>query len=611
LTNSPRGIGFYLTALIVLATVPLLVIAGVLVARQAALQRQAFEKSLLQTALALSVAVDRQLDSYRVMLETLAQSDDLRQGRMDAFHALSARAAATQGAVFVSLFDREGRQVFNTLRPPGETLPTPLRAPPPAAGDRERPLVGDPSALRQAFETGRPATSNLTYGLVAQRLIFVVNIPVLREGKVAWVLNAAFEPAVMTRLLQENPEFSGVPAVIFDANGFIVGRWQAAEKFVGTRVTSWQNNKMTGDSGVGRGTTLDGIRVYFSYARSSVTGWGVNVGTPLDQIEKAVYADWMAGALLAVGGLALGVIFALMLAARLRKSIVGLADAASRNQPSRVGGLATREIVQLERALNDSAQSREAQARERESRLIAEAREADAAAANRMKDRFIAVLSHELRNPLAPVRNAIPLLRLLEERPDAAALKALVDMLDRQTTQLTRLVNDLLDVSRITSGRIELVRERLDLRSVVAQAREALAPSLERQRHNLTSELPESALEVVGDHARLSQVVSNLLDNAIKFTPEGGRIELRLRTEGTDAVLMVRDEGAGIDPATVPDIFSAFALREHQSRLGGLGLGLSIARTLAELHGGSLEGRSAGLGKGSEFVLRLPLAPPG
>jgi signal transduction histidine kinase len=611
LTNSPRGIGFYLTALIVLATVPLLVIAGVLVARQAALQRQAFEKSLLQTALALSVAVDRQLDSYRVMLETLAQSDDLRQGRMDAFHALSARAAATQGAVFVSLFDREGRQVFNTLRPPGETLPTPLRAPPPAAGDPERPLVGDPSALRQAFETGRPATSNLTYGLVAQRLIFVVNIPVLREGKVAWVLNAAFEPAVMTRLLQENPEFSGVPAVIFDANGFIVGRWQAAEKFVGTRVTSWQNNKMTGDSGVGRGTTLDGIRVYFSYARSSVTGWGVNVGTPLDQIEKAVYADWMAGALLAVGGLALGVIFALMLAARLRKSIVGLADAASRNQPSRVGGLATREIVQLERALNDSAQSREAQARERESRLIAEAREADAAAANRMKDRFIAVLSHELRNPLAPVRNAIPLLRLLEERPDAAALKALVDMLDRQTTQLTRLVNDLLDVSRITSGRIELVRERLDLRSVVAQAREALAPSLERQRHNLTSELPESALEVVGDHARLSQVVSNLLDNAIKFTPEGGRIELRLRTEGTDAVLTVRDEGAGIDPATVPDIFSAFALREHQSRLGGLGLGLSIARTLAELHGGSLEGRSAGLGKGSEFVLRLPLAPPG
>src|SRR6185295_17846446 len=190
----------------------------------------------------------------------------------------------------------------NTLRPPGETLPTPLRAPPPAAGDPERPLVGDPSALRQAFETGRPATSNLTYGLVARRLIFVVNIPVLREGKVAWVLNAAFEPAAMTRLLQDNPEFSGVPAVIFDANGFIVGRWQAAEKFVGTRVSALRNDQMKADSGVGIGTTLDGIRMYFSYARSPVTGWGVNIGTPLEQLESAVYTNWLTSALLAAGG---------------------------------------------------------------------------------------------------------------------------------------------------------------------------------------------------------------------------------------------------------------------------------------------------------------------
>jgi signal transduction histidine kinase len=608
----PQGIGFYLTLLIVLATVPLVVIAGVLVSRQAALQRQAFEKSLLQTALALSVAVDRQLDSYRVMLETLAQSDDLQSGRMDAFHALSSRAAATHGAVFVSLFDREGRQVFNTLRPPGEALPTPLRAPPEAANDPERPLVGDPSALRQTFETARPVTSNLTYGLVAQRLIFVVNIPVLREGKVAWVLNAAFEPAVMTRLLQENPEFSGVPAVIFDANGFIVGRWQAAEKFVGTRVSAVRNNKMGADSGVGQGTTLDGIRVYFSYARSPVTGWGVNIGTPLDQIEKAVYANWITGALLAAAGLALGVVLALILAARLRKSIVGLADAASRSRPSRVQGLATREIVQLERVLSESAQAREAQARERESRLIAEAREAEAAEANRLKDHFIAVLSHELRNPLAPVRNAVPLLRALLERPDPATLKTLVEMLDRQTGQLTRLVNDLLDVSRITSGRIELARAPLDLRSVARQGLEALAPSLEQRRQRMTSELPPDPVQVVGDHARLSQIVSNLLDNAAKFTPEGGRIGLALRTDGAQAVLTVRDDGSGIDAAVLPHIFSAFAVREAQSQrasTAGLGLGLSIARTLAELHGGSLEARSAGLGKGSEFVLRLPLAP--
>jgi signal transduction histidine kinase len=183
------------------------------------------------------------------------------------------------------------------------------------------------------------------------------------------------------------------------------------------------------------------------------------------------------------------------------------------------------------------------------------------------------VLSHELRNPLAPVRNAIPLLRMLAERPDPATLRTLVDMLDRQTAQLTRLVNDLLEVSRITSGRIELARARLDLRSVARQAREALAPSFEQRRQRVTSELPPDPVEVVGDHARLSQVVSNLLDNAAKFTPEGGRIGLALRTDGAQALLTVRDDGSGIDPAVLPH-----------------------------------EAHSAGVGKGSEFVLRLALA---
>ena len=623
-----HGIGFYLIALIVLATVPLVLIAGVLVARQSAVQRQAFEKSLLQTALALSVAVDRQLDSYRVMLETLAESEDLQPGRMEAFYTLSARAAAKHGAVFVSLFDSRGTQIFNTLRPAGEALPTPLKPPPDMAKDSERPPVGDPSALKRVFETGKPATSDLTYGLVAQRLIFVVNIPVLREGKVAYVLNAAFEPAVMTRLLQENPEFSGVPAVIFDRNGFIVGRWQAADKFVGRRTTAWRDNQKSADSGVGIGTTLEGIRMYYSYARSPVTGWGVNIGTPIEQLQSAVQQNWLASGLLAAGGLALGVLLALMLAARLRKSIVGLADAASRGEPPRVEGLATREIAQLQVALAESADAREAQSRERESRLIAEARGAEAAHANRVKDRFIAVLSHELRNPLAPVRNAVPLLRALRARHDPATMQTIVDMLDRQTAQLTRLVNDLLDVSRISSGRIEVMRERLDLRSVLRHAVETLMPGLETRRHRLTSDLPQHPVEIVGDHARLSQVVSNLLDNAVKFTPDGGEISVRLRAEaaegrraqgaegmraqGAQAVLTVRDNGSGIPAELQPHIFTAFAVSEAQpahSRAGGLGLGLSIAKTLAELHGGSLEAHSAGPGHGSEFILRLPLAP--
>ena len=290
---------------------------------------------------------------------------------MEAFYTLSARAAARHGAVFVSLFDSRGTQIFNTLRPAGEALPTPLKPSPDMAQDPERPPVGDPSFLKRVFETGKPATSNLTYGLVSQSLIFVVNIPVLREGKVAYVLNAAFEPAVMTRLLQENREFGGVPAVIFDRNGSssAAGRRRTSSSARASRRCGTTRCPPTPAWAAAR---AQGVHMYFSYARSPVTGLGVNTGTPLEQLESAVYQNWLANGLLAAGGLALGVLLALMLAARLRKSIVGLAAAASRGEPPRVEGLATREIAQLQVALAESADARENQARERESRLIAE-----------------------------------------------------------------------------------------------------------------------------------------------------------------------------------------------------------------------------------------------
>ena len=205
-----HGIGFYLAALILLAVVPLVIIAGVLVARQRALQQEVFEKSLVQTAVALSVAVDRQLDSYRVMLETLAQADELRLGRIAEFRALSARVAERHHALFISLFDQDGRQLFNTIRPPGEPLPTPFKDPRAETSNPDEPPYGDPTWLKRTFDTAQPVVSDLLYGLVAQRLIFTVNVPVLRDGKVAYVLNAAFTPEVMTQLLLEKSPMAKV-----------------------------------------------------------------------------------------------------------------------------------------------------------------------------------------------------------------------------------------------------------------------------------------------------------------------------------------------------------------------------------------------------------------
>jgi signal transduction histidine kinase/CheY-like chemotaxis protein len=446
---------------------------------------------------------------------------------------------------------------------------------------------------------------------VAGRLIFIVNIPVWRDGKVAYVLNAAFAPDEMSRLLHESPQFRNVPAVIFDRNGFIVGRWQNADKFVGKRIAQHQLERLKNrDEGIGVGETLEGVQLYYSYARSPATGWGVSIGVERGAIEKEIQTNWIIAAALALGGLALGVLMAFLLASRLRRSIADLAEAAARSEPPRLSGLRTRELAQLERALNDAAAIREAQAQERESRLVAEARKAEAEEASRTKDHFIAVLSHELRNPLAPVRSAVHLLRELNKDRSDVRMNEIIDMLDRQSRQLTRLVSDLLDVSRISSGKIVLKRERVDLCAVARHAAESAMPGVEGRNHRLSCDMPQKPVKVMGDFARLSQVVSNLLDNAVKYTPRGGDIRLSVRVEAGLAVLSVEDSGCGIEPAMQPMLFSGLVRspeRDGQEQ-GGLGLGLPLSRSLVELHGGTLEAYSEGKDKGTRFTMRIPLA---
>jgi signal transduction histidine kinase len=604
-----HGIGFYLVAVILLAVVPLVIITAVLVQRQSALQRQAFDKSLQQTALALSVAVDRELHTHRVMLETLAQSEVLRRGELDAFYRLATRVAAQHGALFLSIFDSDGRQLFNTLRRSGEALPTPFRDPRAGEQEGEAPPYGDPTYLRRVFETGEANNSDLTYGIVAQRLIFTVNVPVIERGKVRYVLNAAFEPGVMTQLLLENREFQGVPAVIFDRRGFIVGRWQDAEKYVGQRITAWPYISQNSAAGVATGRSLEGMEVRYSYARSSATGWGVNVGVEQRALGQSIKDTWQVGGTLAAGGLLLGLLFALSLASRLRASISSLAASAAANRPPRVKGLRTHEIAQLEGALAAAAESRQAEAKERESRLVAEAREAESTDANRMKDRAIAVLSHELRNPLAPIRSGVELLRLMRTRGDTSMPEQVLDMLDRQSAQLTRLVNDLLDVSRISSGRVSLQRSRIDLRAVAEHALESALPGAQARRQHIARRLSEAPVMVDGDFARLSQAASNLLDNAVKFTPDEGTVTLIVRVDGGMARLTVRDSGRGIEATQRPALFNALVrLEEPHHSPGGLGLGLSIAKALVDLHGGTIEMRDNPEGGGSEFEFSLPLA---
>jgi signal transduction histidine kinase len=226
--------------------------------------------------------------------------------------------------------------------------------------------------------------------------------------------------------------------------------------------------------------------------------------------------------------------------------------------------------------------------------------------ADRNKDEFLAMLAHELRNPLAPIVNALHLMRMNVSDQQLAWSR---EVIARQLAHLTRLVDDLLDVSRITRGKIALSHRPVEIKSLISQAIEAIQPTLQEREHRLELDLQERPLWVHGDPLRLTQVLGNVLGNAVKYTDRGGRIELRAAACGNEVEIRVRDNGIGIPAERLPLIFDLFTQLERGSDQpqSGLGIGLALVRRLLQMHGGSVEAHSEGAGRGSEFVLRLPL----
>jgi len=227
--------------------------------------------------------------------------------------------------------------------------------------------------------------------------------------------------------------------------------------------------------------------------------------------------------------------------------------------------------------------------------------------ADRRKDEFLATLAHELRNPLAPIRNSLHILRLSGGGDPASA--KVCDMMERQVGHLVRLVDDLMEVSRITRGKIELRMQPVELAAVVRSAVEASRPLIEASGHELAISLPAGALIIQGDALRLSQVFSNLLNNAAKYMDERGHIWLGAKQQDGHVVVSIRDTGIGIPAEMLPHIFKMFTQVDRSARQaqGGLGIGLTLVRTLVEMHGGHVEAHSRGVNEGSEFVVRLPL----
>lgn len=578
-----------LVALVLAAALPLLLLGTVAVVQAVYYHRGVAAQRTQETARALGLALDRELVSVETTLETLAASPQLAVDDLQGFYA-HAMAAGQVHRGWCVLFDRDAQQLLNTLRPFG----TPLH------------ISSNPADIRQVLTTSRAHISNAFTGRLAKRLIVSVYVPVFRDGGIRYVLAMSFGLERFAQLLAEQHLPSGWIARIADRKGIVLARTLNPERLTGTPLQPdllARLREASDGEGWVESITREGLSVYDAFARSQRSGWTVLIGAPRSEFNAEL---WRSLAFVGAGGLLLVLVLAVALeiARRTIRPIEALARAVERGDktPLPPSASAPSEVQGLHRALARAADLRRDYLAERERRTQEEA-------ASRAKDEFLALLGHELRNPLAALMNAVQLLELTT--PDDERAGRARTALSRQSRHLAHLVDDLLDVARISTGKIVLVRRPCDLAEVMRQALEGQAASGASTGHVVDSALEE--VWVDGDETRLRQVCDNLLGNAFKYTPAGGRVRVVVCAEGESAVLSIADTGVGIEPRLLPRMFELFVQGERgiQRSQGGLGIGLTLVRRLAELHSGTVEAHSGGPGLGSKFTVRLPrISPP-
>lgn len=562
-------------------------------------ERDAALRGLRETVRATALIVDREAQGSLSSLKALGNSAYLNDGNFQAFYD-QASALDQKPDVWTLLFNANGQQVLNTIVPFG----TP---PPPAAG-QER--------VRSVLATGQPLVTDLFVGSVTGKNLTVMYTPAKALDGRSYVVANAFSVEHWTKtVLMEKLPPDWIVAVIDRQGRFIARSHKSAELLGQLARPELVSAAAASTEGLIRHSTLEGVEAYDAFAHSSLTGWTIAVAAPVKSIEAAASR----GIQLALVGMALAVAAAVFAAAAFGQRFIRALEAASRaavalgrGERPRVVKTGIREINELNQSLVDAGGLLDI---ERESRRHAEAERTrllanetaareTAQAQNEAKDQFLAMLGHELRNPLAAISGATALLG--RDAIDAHRVTNCVDIIRRQSRHLTHIVNDLLDVSRLMAGKIELELQPLDISASMASCVEALRSTDSARGHLIT--LDARPVWVNGDVVRLEQIFNNLITNALKFSPPGGKVMVGVRQDAGMAVITVEDQGIGMPPELLVRVFEPFVQGPPPAnRLqSGLGIGLALVKQLGELHGGHVSATSPGVGMGSIFTFCMP-----
>jgi signal transduction histidine kinase/ActR/RegA family two-component response regulator len=576
----------HLVGLVLAVLIPMIVFAAIVVATFGRQQRTDVENGAVETARALMNAVDETLSSSVKLLEALATSRSLDAGDLRAFHAEARRVVASRPDwLAVAVLSPDGQQLVNTLRAFGEPLPRSI----------------EPASLNAVVATRRPVIGEIVFGTVVGEYVIPVRAPVIRRGALVYVLTAGVKPSSLLEVLKRQRIPDDWVSSVFDRGKTIAARTRSLEQFLGKPVSPEFVKLLDagGSEGWAITHTLEGVPVYTAFARSPVTGWGIGIGIPAAAVAAPLRRSLLA---IGAGGIALLLVAVLVAVIGGRRITLPMAALSSAAKAFGEGGgmpaaapSGVSEVDEVRRAFAEAA-------------ALVQQRASEAEAANRAKDEFLAVLSHELRTPLNAVYGWARMLQSgqLDEAAAARALEVIV----RQANAQVQLIDDLLDVSRVITGKMRLDVRAVDPKTVVESALDAVRPAADAKEIRLQAVLDPHAGPISGDPGRLQQVVWNLVMNAVKFTPRGGRIQVRLQRVNSHVEIAVSDTGRGIDPTVLPFIFDRFRQGDSSTTRAhaGLGLGLALARHLVELHGGTLSAHSDGTGKGATFVVQLPLA---